>query len=84
MTAEDPRIAELRELRQRARLGGGADRIARVHAQGKMTARERLLYLLDDGTFHELEPFIPHQGDELGLDAEKYLGEGVVTGHGSE
>jgi acetyl-CoA carboxylase carboxyltransferase component len=82
MTAEDPRIAELREMRQKARLGGGAERIARLHAQGKMTARERLLYLLDDGTFHELEPFITHQGDELGLDTEKYLGEGVVTGYG--
>jgi methylmalonyl-CoA decarboxylase subunit alpha len=82
MTEEDPRIVELREMRQKARLGGGADRVARLHAQGKMTARERLLYLLDPGTFHELEPFITHQGDELGLDTEKYLGEGVVTGYG--
>jgi len=82
MTAEDPRIVELREMRQKARLGGGADRIAKLHAQGKMTARERLLYLLDYGTFHELEPFITNQGDELGLDTEQYLGEGVVTGYG--
>jgi methylmalonyl-CoA decarboxylase subunit alpha len=82
MTEEDPRIVELREMRHKARLGGGADRIAKIHAQGKMTARERLLYLLDPGTFHELEPFITHQGDELGLDTEKYLGEGVVTGYG--
>ncbi|HSJ53527.1 MAG TPA: acyl-CoA carboxylase subunit beta [Anaerolineae bacterium] len=82
MTEEDPRIVELREMRQKARLGGGADRIAKLHAQGKMTARERLLYLLDSGTFHELEPFITHQGDELGLDTETYLGEGVVTGYG--
>ncbi|MDD3828752.1 MAG: acyl-CoA carboxylase subunit beta [Anaerolineae bacterium] len=82
MTEEDPRIVELREMRQKARLGGGVERIARLHAQGKMTARERLLYLLDPGTFNELEPFITHQGDELGLDSEKYLGEGVVTGYG--
>ncbi|HSJ58764.1 MAG TPA: acyl-CoA carboxylase subunit beta [Anaerolineae bacterium] len=82
MTQEDPRVLELREMRRQARLGGGADRIERQHEKGKMTARERLAALLDDGTFNELEPFITHQGDELGRDGERYLGEGVVTGYG--
>ncbi|MGD2040896.1 MAG: acyl-CoA carboxylase subunit beta [Anaerolineae bacterium] len=82
MSQEDPRVVELREVRHKAREGGGADRVARQHAQGKLTARERLDLLLDPGTFHELEPFLTHQGDELGLSEQKYLGEGVVTGYG--
>jgi len=82
MVLEDPRIAELRALRERARLGGGLERIASQHAKGKLLARERLDLLLDPGTFNELEPFITHQGDEMGLAAEKYPGEGVITGYG--
>ena len=82
MPHDDPRILELRVMRERARQGGGADRVARQHAKGKLTARERLDALLDPGTFNELEPFITHQGDELGIAAEKYLGDGVITGYG--
>ena len=82
MRDEDPRVLELREMRRQARLGGGAERITRQHERGRLTARERLGLLLDTGTFNELEPFITHQGDELGLSEEKYLGEGVVTGYG--
>jgi acetyl-CoA carboxylase carboxyltransferase component len=80
--SEDPRIVHLRSLRQEARLGGGAERIAKQHAKGKMTPHERLDLLLDPGTFHELEPFITGQGDELGLSSQKFLGDGVVTGYG--
>ncbi len=80
--AEDPRILHLRDLRQQARLGGGADRIAKQHAKGKMTPLERLGLLLDPGTLHELEPYVTGQIDELGLSTEKYLGDGVVTGYG--
>ncbi len=79
---EDPRILRLREVREKARQGGGADRIEKQHAKGKYTARERLDILLDPGTFHELEPFITHQGDELGLSGERYYGDGVITGYG--
>jgi propionyl-CoA carboxylase beta chain len=79
---EDPRILELRRNRAKAREGGGADRIAKQHAKGKLTARERLDLLLDPGTFNEIEPFITSEGDELGLEAEKFLGDGVVTGYG--
>ncbi len=82
MPQDDPRILALRAVRQRARLGGGEDRLARQHARGKLSARERLDLLLDTGTFHELEPFITHQGDELGLSKERFLGDGVVTGYG--
>ena len=83
MPPEDPRILELRKIREKARQGGGEDRVARQHARGKLTARERLEMLLDPGTFNELEPFITHQADdEVGLAQEQYLGEGVVTGYG--
>lgn len=78
----DPRIAKLRQIRDQARQGGGADRIEKQHAKGKLTARERLNILLDPGTFNELEPYITHQGDELGLSTERFYGDGVVTGYG--
>ena len=79
---EDPRILELRRVRAKAREGGGAERVAKQHAKGKLTARERLDLLLDRGTFNELEPFITSGGDELGLESEHFLGDGVVTGYG--
>jgi propionyl-CoA carboxylase beta chain len=79
---QDFRIQKLHEYRERARAGGGEKRIATQHAKGKLTARERLDLLLDPGTFNELEPFITHQGDEMGIATEEYLGDGVVTGYG--
>jgi propionyl-CoA carboxylase beta chain len=82
MTVEDPRLIELRAIRQKARLGGGEERIATQHKKGKLTARERLALLLDPETFNELEPFIVHEADEMGLATEKYPGDGVVTGYG--
>ena len=78
----DPRLLELRAIRQRALQGGGADRVARQAAKGKLSPRQRLDLLLDPGTFNELEPFITHQGDEMGLAGDRYLGDGVVTGYG--
>ena len=80
--SDDPRIRELRALRERASAGGGAERLARQHSKGSLSARERLAMLLDPGSFNELEPFITHQGDELGLGTEKFLGDGVITGYG--
>lgn len=79
---EDPRILELRAMREKARLGGGTDRIDKQHAKGKLTARERLDILLDPGTFNEIEPFIIASVDEMEIASEKYLGDGVVTGYG--
>jgi Na+-transporting methylmalonyl-CoA/oxaloacetate decarboxylase gamma subunit len=79
---EDPRILELRQMRAKARLGGGEVRIERQHIKGKLTARERLDLLLDKSTFNEIESFITHPGDEMGIAKEKYFGDGVVTGYG--
>lgn len=79
---EDARILELRAMREKSQLGGGAQRVATQHGKGKLTARERLGRLLDPGTFNELEPFVVHQGDEIGLATEQYLGDGVITGYG--
>jgi propionyl-CoA carboxylase beta chain len=77
MPQEDPRIEELRAMREKARLGGGEDRIAKQHAKGKLTARERLDQLLDPGTFKELEPFVVQRDGQ-----DKIPGDGVVTGYG--
>ncbi|GAB4541639.1 MAG: acyl-CoA carboxylase subunit beta [Anaerolineales bacterium] len=82
MTNEDPRILALRKERAKAKEGGGAERIAKQKAKGKMTARERITALLDPETFNEIEPFITHQGDELNLLKEKFYGDGVITGYG--
>ena len=79
---EDPRVLELRRIRLKALQGGGKEKIDKQHSKGKLTARERLSLLLDPGTFNELEPFITHPGDEMGIASEKYLGDGVITGYG--
>ncbi len=79
----DPRILQLREKKALARLGGGEKRIEAQHAKGKLTARERLELLLDKGSFRELDPFVVHNCTEFGLDKQKFLGDGVVTGYGT-
>jgi acetyl-CoA carboxylase carboxyltransferase component len=76
------KLARLVELRESARQGGGAERIDRQHARGKLTARERMELLLDEGTFEELDAFVTHRATDFGLSDERYLGDGVVTGHG--
>ncbi len=82
MTEEDPRILELREMRKKVQQGGGAERIARQHAKGKHTARERLEMLLDPGTFQEIEAYAMTIGDEQCLPVEKSMGDGVISGYG--
>src|SRR5205085_7095130 len=72
----------LQKKRAEAELGGGADRIKTQHDKGKLTARERLDLLLDPGSFVELDRFVTHRAVDFGLADEKYLGDGVVTGHG--
>jgi len=76
------KLERLRELRAQAMLGGGERRIEQQHARGKLTARERLELLLDTGTFRELDALVTHRATDFGLDGERYLGDGVVTGHG--
>ncbi|MCC6617457.1 MAG: methylmalonyl-CoA carboxyltransferase, partial [Chloroflexi bacterium] len=69
-------------MRSDALSGGGADRLEQQHARGKLSARERLELLLDEGSFTEIDAFVTHRATDFGLDAERYLGDGVVTGHG--
>ena len=66
-----------------AQLGGGEKRIEAQHKKGKLTARERLHFLLDENSFEEIGMFVTHRSTEFGLDREKYLGDGVVTGYGT-
>ena len=76
------KLQELQALREKARLGGGPERIRRQHEKGKLTARERLEILLDPGTFQELDMFVTHRIHDFGLEKRKILGDGVVTGFG--
>ncbi len=69
-------------MRSRAVLGGGAERIAQQHARGKLTARERLALLLDDGSFQEFGALATHQVSDFGLDRQRFPGDGIVTGFG--
>ena len=82
MPTNDERLARLEELRAQSRLGGGAERVERQHAWGKLTARERLDLLLDTGSFVELDAFVTHRATEFGMAEQRILGDGVVTGHG--
>ena len=77
------KVADLIEKRQIAKLGGGEKRIESQHSKGKYTARERIEMLLDEGSFEELDMFVTHRCTNFGLEKEKYLGDGVVTGHGT-
>jgi propionyl-CoA carboxylase beta chain len=76
------KIERLEALRREAELGGGEARIRAQHARGKLSARERLDLLLDQGSFVELDRFVTHRSTEFGLDGQKVLGDGVVTGYG--
>ncbi len=79
----DPKITKLRELKKEASLGGGPERIAKQHAAGKLTARERLDLLLDQGSFRELGMFVTHRASGFGIEKRRPYGDGVVTGYGS-
>jgi len=72
----------LMNMRSEALLGGGEKRIEAQHAKGKLTARERISLLLDPGTFEELGMLVTHRSTNFGLDKQKFLGDGVVTGYG--
>jgi propionyl-CoA carboxylase beta chain len=81
MPTED-RIEELRRRRKQAEEGGGQDNIAKQHAKGKLTARERLDILLDPDTFVEIDPFVTHRCTDFGMEKQRIPGDGVVTGYG--
>ena len=76
-------LEELERRRGRARLGGGEKRIANQHAKGKLTARERIDLLLDEGSFEEFDMFVEHRATEFGMAEQKIPGDGVVTGWGT-
>ncbi|MDF9303193.1 acyl-CoA carboxylase subunit beta [Tritonibacter mobilis] len=76
-------LAELEERRENARLGGGQKRIDAQHARGKLTARERIELLLDEGSFEEFDMFISHRCTDFGMENNKPAGDGVITGWGT-
>jgi propionyl-CoA carboxylase beta chain len=81
MTIE-AKLEQLQRLRDEAEQGGGADRVAAQHAKGKLTARERIDLLVDPGSFVEFDRFVVHRAVGFGLEDQRPLGDGVVTGYG--
>ena len=81
--SKEEKLKYLQALNEEALLGGGAARIAGQHKKGKLTARERLELLLDEGSFEELGKFVRHRSHDFGLEKQRILGDGVVTGYGS-
>ncbi|MGZ8345397.1 MAG: acyl-CoA carboxylase subunit beta, partial [Allosphingosinicella sp.] len=76
-------IEELEARRRRAELGGGEARIEAQHKKGRLTARERLTVLLDQGSFEEYDMFVEHNCADFGMETQKFPGDGVVTGSGT-
>jgi len=79
----EEKLKELEERTREAELGGGEARIERQHAAGKLTARERLDLLLDEGSFRELDPFVTHRCTDFGMENKRIPADGVVTGYGT-
>jgi len=76
-------LEQLEARRERARAGGGQKRIERQHEKGKLTARERIEVLLDEGSFEEYDMFVEHRCNDFGMEEQKIPGDGVVTGAGT-
>jgi propionyl-CoA carboxylase beta chain len=76
------KLEELRLRQHRAEAGGGAERVEKQHAAGKLTARERVEFLLDEDTFQEFDKLVVHRSRDFGLDSQLFPGDGVITGHG--
>ena len=79
----DSKLRTLQERIDQAHLGGGEKRIEKQHAKKKLTARERIQYLLDEGSFEEMGILVTHRTTDFGMDKEIYFGDGVVTGYGT-
>src|SRR6266566_571195 len=87
MTKQQPKQSKsklelLRERSLKAEAGGGSERVEKQHAANKMTARERVEFLLDEDSFEELDKLVVHRSHDFGLDQQLYPGDGVITGHG--
>src|SRR6202163_38335 len=78
----EEKIAELKRRDQLAQEGGGAQRRERQHKEGKMSARERIEFLLDEGTFEETDKLVTHRCNDFGMAEQKYYGDGFITGYG--
>src|ERR1700720_3591079 len=78
----EEKIAELKRRDQLAQEGGGAERRERQHKEGKMSARERIDFLLDEGTFEETDKLVTHRCNDFGMAEQKYYGDGFITGYG--
>lgn len=76
------KLSELNQKQEEAKLGGGEERIKKQHSKGKLTARERIHLLLDPGSFEELGMLVEHRSVDFGMERQKFLGDGVVTGYG--
>ncbi|RLB28025.1 MAG: methylmalonyl-CoA carboxyltransferase, partial [Deltaproteobacteria bacterium] len=79
----DDRFKEVEKRNREAELGGGPKRIDQQHAKGKMTARERIDYLLDKDSFQEIDKFVLHRCHDFGMEKKRIPGDGVVTGYGT-
>ncbi|MBD3165775.1 methylmalonyl-CoA carboxyltransferase [bacterium] len=82
METIEQKLQKLQEKREKARLGGGEKRVESQHKKGKYTARERIMMLVDEGSFEEFDMFVTHRNEE-DTDGPEYLSDGVVTGHGT-
>ena len=82
MSQREAQVERWREMNRTAELGGGEARIEKQHAAGKMTARERMHYFFDEGTFEEIDKFVTHRCTDFGMEKKKILGDGVVSGYG--
>jgi acetyl-CoA carboxylase carboxyltransferase component len=80
---QNPKIEHLRQVKQKSRAGGGAERVKRQHESGRNTARERLEILLDPGSFHEIDGFVEHRSTNFGMEKNRHPGDSVVTGWGT-
>src|ERR1700731_3397953 len=76
------RLEELRRRHAAAEAGGGAERRERQHKEGKLSARQRVELLLDEGTFEELDKLVTHRSTDFNMDSQKIPGDGVVSGYG--
>jgi propionyl-CoA carboxylase beta chain len=77
------KLDKLIKMRADAVLGGGQERIEKQHAKGRMTARERIEMLLDEGSFEEFDMFKTHRCTQFGMEGKEFLGDGVITGYGT-
>jgi len=85
MKTKTKTMNKLEFLKEKSRLaeeGGGAARLEKQRLSGKMTARERIEFFLDEGSFEEFDKFVVHRSTDFGLETQKFLGDGVITGHG--